>query len=114
MAEIMIVKKDNFDESKERHNRLMKENEDYKNAMESLCAPKGRRLLLDITVEDEYLSSNVMSLLHDKIEGQELLGFSVQAIVVNPKGFLDDIINQTEQQLEILRQVRDSTTNNKF
>jgi hypothetical protein len=108
MNGIKIVKDDNFDELKERHNKNMEINEDYKNAIESLSAPKGRQLLLDISVEDEYLSSNVIGLLHGKIEGQELLGFSVNAVVVNPKGYLDDLINQTEQQLEILKQVRDN------
>jgi hypothetical protein len=114
MNGIKIVKDDNFDELKERHNKNMEISEDYRSAIDSIASPKGRKLLLDISVEDEYLSSNVMGLLHGKIEGQELLGFSVNSVVINPKGYLDDLINQTEQQLEILKQVRDNTTNNRF
>jgi hypothetical protein len=99
MSSIQIVKKDNYDQILENHKNHMESNEDYKRAVESLSFIPGRKLELVIEVTDEYLSSNIMSLLHQKLPGQELLGFKVNEVVLFPEERINRLVKEKLQRM---------------
>ncbi|MGG4434455.1 hypothetical protein AAXE64_07835 [Priestia megaterium] len=101
---IKIVKQDNFEAMKERHNELMETSEHYKRAVETTSFEKGKKLALSIEITDEFFSRAVIDLLHGKIEGSDLLGFKVNEVVINPEGKAQDdvkhILNQVIMNLD--------------
>ncbi|TKI82655.1 hypothetical protein [Bacillus mycoides] len=101
---IKVTKTDDFDEKLIQHNRLMKENEGYRKATESLTFTVGTKLSLCIEVTDEFYSQNLINMLHDKLDGGELLGFKVTELNFNPeatkKGAVINVLNQVIQNID--------------
>ncbi|WP_310876992.1 hypothetical protein [Priestia megaterium] len=101
---IKIVKEDNFEARKKRHDELMDTSEDYRYATQNLSFEKGRKLTLSIEVTDDFFSQNIMNLLYGKLEGSELLGFKVNEVCLNPEGKAQDdvkhILNQVIMNLD--------------
>ncbi|MCC2443247.1 hypothetical protein LKL89_05250 [Bacillus cereus] len=101
---IKITKSDEYDEQLIRHNKLMKEDEYFKNAAKSLTFPVGKKLELCIEITDEYHSYNLQKLLQGELEGAELLGFKVNEIVLHPearkKNEVKHILNKVLQDID--------------
>uniref|UniRef100_A0AAU7YPB8 Uncharacterized protein n=1 Tax=Bacillus phage PHBA67-T TaxID=3233536 RepID=A0AAU7YPB8_9CAUD len=101
---IKVAKSDKYDELLNRHNKLMEEDEYFRNAAKSLRFPVGRKLELCIEITDEYHSYNLQKLLQGDLEGAELLGFRVNEIVLHPelrkKDEVKQILNKVIQNIE--------------
>ncbi|PGB51850.1 hypothetical protein COL95_18395 [Bacillus anthracis] len=101
---IKVTKVADFDEKLIQHNRLMKENEGYRKATESLTFSVGTKIDLSIEITDEFYSQNLINMLHDKLEGGELLGFKVNELNFNPeasrKGAVINVLNQVIQNID--------------
>ncbi|MGE7305779.1 hypothetical protein ACQKJG_18320 [Priestia megaterium] len=95
---IEIVKVPNFEERKASHDQKMQE-EHYRYVTEQLSFKKGTKLQLSIEVTDEFFSQSILSLLHDKISGGELLGFKVTEVCMNPKKKTEDEVKQVLQSV---------------
>lgn len=104
MSLIKIIKADHFDTATARHKELMNspegENAEYKERTGVLRFPKGKKLLLEIEVTDEDLSSGLYNFLFDRVEGQELLGFKLLQIVHPENNQTIQMIDQLIQQLQ--------------
>jgi hypothetical protein len=85
MGMVKIVKQDDFDEKKKRHDEAMETNKDYRRDTESLSFSVGKRMELVIEVTDEFFSQNIINLLRGNLEGFELLGFKVQELIIYPE-----------------------------
>ncbi|TKI84507.1 hypothetical protein [Bacillus mycoides] len=104
---IKVTKSDKYKELLNRHNKLMEENEDFRNAAKSLTYPVGKKLELIIEITDEYHSYNLRKLLDGDLEGAELLGFRVNEIVLHPeerkKNEVRHILNKVIQDIDNYR-----------
>jgi len=78
---IEIIKSKDFDEQKKNHEKLYTEDERYKESVDNTTFVVGRKLILNVTVTNKYLSSNLMALLFKRVPGQELLGVEVDSIM---------------------------------
>ncbi|WP_182006284.1 hypothetical protein [Priestia aryabhattai] len=101
---IKIVKQDDFEEKKKRHDEQMETDEEYKNRTELLTFKKGHKLMLAIEVTDEFFSHNIMNLLYGHVEGCEMLGFKLNEVVLNPEEKVKDdvksVLNQVIMNLD--------------
>ncbi|MGA4461974.1 hypothetical protein ACPA2L_04495 [Bacillus bombysepticus] len=104
---IKIIKSDDYDEQLTRHNKLMKEDEHFRDATKSLTFPVGKKLELCIEITDEYHSYNLQKLLQGYLEGAELLGFKVNEICLHPevrkKNEVKQILNKVIQDIDNYR-----------
>lgn len=96
---IEIVKVPNFEERKANHDKGMEEDDYYRNVTEQLSFKKGTKLQLSIEVTDEFFSQSILSLLHNKISGSDLLGFKVTEVCTNPTGKTEQEVKQVLQNI---------------
>lgn len=110
MPNFKIVPVDNLESRIKHHEYLMTTTEQdtssYKSAIENIMFNKGRKVILEVEITDEYLSSNLYDLLHDKIEGREFLGFKVMAIGFNPDAPKTQVLNEITSAIKQLENIK--------
>jgi hypothetical protein len=95
----------NVEEERKKYDEKMENDAEYREKNQYFYFEKGRELELVIKVTDPFMFQSVFNLFHDKVEGQELLGFKVDSLVTHPERRMD---NKTKEKLKSLKEVIDA------